>query len=156
MGTPQHIKSHGTQPHAWSTTITTPHSSHLYLAPFFTIFFHPLPFHDTRIYLSENIKPTGLLKWQNRNFDNLITSRSLTNASQRFLFRPKQTKTNANAVTRLNCRTIVFRCRTILTGRLHPKPKTDRFVEAHKKSSETRITDGFNVDFVCSSKNSQC
>jgi hypothetical protein len=25
IGSPQQIKSHGLQPHAWSTTITTPH-----------------------------------------------------------------------------------------------------------------------------------
>jgi len=29
---------------------------------------------------------------------------------------------------------------------------TGKSVEARKKSSETRITDGFNVVFVCSSK----
>jgi hypothetical protein len=35
MGTPQQIKSHEEQPHASSTTTISPHSSHLYFAPFF-------------------------------------------------------------------------------------------------------------------------
>jgi hypothetical protein len=34
MGTLQHTRSHGTHPHGSSTTTTTPHSGHLYLAPF--------------------------------------------------------------------------------------------------------------------------
>lgn len=35
IGTLQHIKSHSVHPHASSTTTTIPHSSHLYLLPFF-------------------------------------------------------------------------------------------------------------------------
>ncbi|NWF86600.1 hypothetical protein HXY32_02125 [Candidatus Bathyarchaeota archaeon] len=37
IGTPQHIKSHGAHLHASSITTTSPHSSHLYFAPFFVI-----------------------------------------------------------------------------------------------------------------------
>lgn len=41
IGAPQQIKSQGVQPQPLSTTITTPHDSHLYFAPFFTIvYFH--------------------------------------------------------------------------------------------------------------------
>ena len=35
MGSPQHIKSQAEQPHASSTTTTSPHSSYLYFSPFF-------------------------------------------------------------------------------------------------------------------------
>jgi hypothetical protein len=34
MGTLQHTRSHGVHPHGSSTTSTTPHSGHWYLAPF--------------------------------------------------------------------------------------------------------------------------
>jgi hypothetical protein len=40
IGTSQHMKSQGAQPHGSSTATTTPQSSHLYLAPFFAMFFH--------------------------------------------------------------------------------------------------------------------
>jgi tellurite resistance protein TehA-like permease len=41
IGVPQQIKSHEAQPQASSTTTTIPHSSHLYLSPFFATQFAP-------------------------------------------------------------------------------------------------------------------
>lgn len=43
IGLPQHTKSHVAQPHGSSTKTTSPHSSHLYLSPFFFKIHHQQP-----------------------------------------------------------------------------------------------------------------